>query len=261
MSFLTFFNSGKPIFFPDITYSFYDVWAELFRIPYECQPLDENLCIRKEDYYGENGGVVFPNPNAPTGVLLPLSDIEDIILHNRDVICIVDEAYIDFGGESALPLIDKYDNVLVVQTFSKSRSMAGGRIGYAFGNEKLIRCLNDVKYSFNSYTMDQLTLVNAVAALEDEDYFRETLGRIVATRERMKTELSALGFSMPDSGSNFLFITHERVPARELFAMLRERHIYVRYFDKPRIDNWLRVTIGTDQEMDQFIACLKEYLC
>jgi histidinol-phosphate aminotransferase len=237
------------------------VWAELFRIPYERQPLDERFCICKEDYYRENGGVIFPNPNAPTGVLMPLSEIEDIVRHNQDVICIVDEAYIDFGGESALPLIEKYDNLLVVQTFSKSRSMAGGRIGYAFGNEKLIRCLNDVKYSFNSYTMDQLTLVNAVVALEDEDYFRETLGRIVATRERMKTELSALGFSMPDSGSNFLFITHERVPARELFAMLRERHIYVRYFDKPRIDNCLRVTIGTDREMDQFIACLKEYLC
>jgi histidinol-phosphate aminotransferase len=261
MSFLTFFNSGKPILFPDITYSFYDVWAGLFGIPYETQPLDENLCICKEDYYKENGGVIFPNPNAPTGVLLPLSDIEDIIRHNQDVICIVDEAYIDFGGESALPLIEKYDNLLVVQTFSKSRSMAGGRIGYAFANERLIRYLNDVKYSFNSYTMDRLTLVNAVASLEDDDYFQETLGRIVATRERMKTELSELGFSMPDSKSNFLFISHERVPARELFSMLREKHIYVRYFDKPRIDNMLRVTIGTDREMDRFIACLKEYLC
>jgi histidinol-phosphate aminotransferase len=233
----------------------------LFGIPYETQPLDENLCICKEDYYKENGGVVFPNPNAPTGVYMPLADIEDIIRHNRDVICIVDEAYIDFGGESALPLIEKYDNVLVVQTFSKSRSMAGARIGYAFGSERLIRYLNDAKYSFNSYTMDQLTLVNAVASLEDEEYFQETIRRIVTTRERMKKELSELGFTMPDSRSNFLFISHERVPARELFAMLRERHIYVRYFDKPRIDNMLRVTIGTDREMDQFIACLKEYLC
>ena len=261
MLFLTFFNSDKPILFPDITYSFYDVWADVFRIPYEDQPLDENLCIRKEDYYKENGGIIFPNPNAPTGVLMELSEIEDIIRHNPDVICIVDEAYIDFGGVSALPLIEKYDNLLVVQTFSKSRSMAGSRIGYVFGNERLIKYLNDVKYSFNSYTMDQLTLVTGAASLADEDYFKETLDRIITTRERVKKELSALGFTMPDSKSNFLFISHPTVSAKELFLALREKNIYVRYFDKPRIDNMLRVTIGTDEEMDQFIAFLKEYLC
>ena len=261
MCFLTFFNSGKPILFPDITYSFYDVWADLFRIPYEDQPLDEDLCIRKEDYYKENGGVVFPNPNAPTGVLMELSEIEDIIRHNPDVICIVDEAYIDFGGVSALPLIEKYDNLLVVQTFSKSRSMAGARIGYVFGNERLIRYLNDVKYSFNSYTMDQLTLVTGAASLADEEYFQDTIAKIIATRERVKKELASLGFTMPDSKSNFLFISHPHVPAKELFTALREKNIYVRYFDKPRIDNMLRVTVGTDEEMDQLIAFLKEYLC
>lgn len=261
MCFLTFFNSGKPILFPDITYSFYDVWADVFRIPYEDQPLDENLCIRKEDYYKENGGVVFPNPNAPTGVLQPLSDIEDIIKHNPDVICIVDEAYIDFGGESALPLIEKYDNLLVVQTFSKSRSMAGARIGYVFGSERLIKYLNDVKYSFNSYTMDQITLAAGAAAVKDEAYFKETLDKIITTRERVKGELAALGFTMPDSKSNFLFISHKSVPAKELFLALREKNIYVRYFEKPRIDNMLRVTIGTDDEMDRLIAFLKEYLC
>ena len=261
MCFLTFFNSGKPILFPDITYSFYDVWADVFRIPYEDQPLDEHLCIRKEDYYKENGGVIFPNPNAPTGILMELSEIEDIIRHNSDVICIVDEAYIDFGGVSALPLIEKYDNLLVVQTFSKSRSMAGSRIGYVFGNERLIKYLNDVKYSFNSYTMDQLTLVTGAASLADEEYFRETLDKIITTRERVKKELTVLGFTMPDSKSNFLFISHPRVPAKELFLALREQNIYVRYFEKPRIDNMLRVTIGTDEEMDQFIAFLKEYLC
>ena len=165
MSFLTFFNSDKPILFPDITYSFYDVWADLFRIPYECKALDENFCIRKEDYFGENGGIIFPNPNAPTGVELPLSDIEEILLHNRDVIVIVDEAYVDFGAKSALELIEKYDNLLVVQTFSKSRSMAGMRIGFACGNPQLIRFLNDVKYSFNSYTMDRTTLATGVACL------------------------------------------------------------------------------------------------
>lgn len=261
MCFLTFFNSKKPILFPDITYSFYDVWADVFRIPYEVQPLDEDLCIRVEDYYKENGGVIFPNPNAPTGVLMDLSQIEDIVAHNPDVICIVDEAYIDFGGVSALPLIETYDNLLVVQTFSKSRSMAGARIGYVFGSEKLIKYLNDVKYSFNSYTMDQLTLVTGAAALSDEAYFQETLAKIIATRERVKGQLRELGFTMPDSKSNFLFISHPKVAARELFAMLREKNIYVRYFDKPRIHNMLRVTVGTDEEMDRLIACLKEYIC
>lgn len=261
MCFLTFFNSKKPILFPDITYSFYDVWADVFRIPYEVQPLDEDLCIRVEDYYKENGGVIFPNPNAPTGVLMDLSRIEDIVAHNPDVICIVDEAYIDFGGVSALPLIETYDNLLVVQTFSKSRAMAGARIGYVFGSEKLIKYLNDVKYSFNSYTMDQLTLVTGAAALSDEAYFQETLAKIIATRERVKGQLRELGFTMPDSKSNFLFISHPKVAARELFAMLREKNIYVRYFDKPRIYNMLRVTVGTDEEMDRLIACLKEYVC
>lgn len=261
MCYLTFFNSGKPILFPDITYSFYDVWANLFGIPFEEQPLDDNFCIRKEDYYRENGGVIFPNPNAPTGVLLPLADVEDIIRRNPDVICIVDEAYIDFGGTSALPLIDKYDNVLVVQTFSKSRSMAGARIGYAFGSERLIRYLNDVKYSFNSYTMDQWTISCGAAAVEDEAYFRETLDKIIATRTWVKKELEVLGFTMPDSKSNFLFISHRSVPAGELFKALRAEHIYVRYFDKPRIDNMLRVTIGTDEQMERFVTFLKEYLC
>ena len=261
MCFLTFFNSQKPILFPDITYSFYDVWADVFRIPYEVQPLDEDLCIRVEDYYKENGGVIFPNPNAPTGVLMDLSRIEDIVAHNPDVICIVDEAYIDFGGVSALPLIETYDNLLVVQTFSKSRAMAGARIGYVFGSEKLIKYLNDVKYSFNSYTMDQLTLVTGAAALSDEAYFQETLAKIIATRERVKGQLRELGFTMPDSKSNFLFISHPKVAARELFAMLREKNIYVRYFDKPRIHNMLRVTVGTDEEMDRLIACLREYIC
>lgn len=261
MCYLTFFNSGKPVLFPDVTYSFYDVWANVFGIPFEDQPLDENLCIRTEDYYKENGGVIFPNPNAPTGVYLPLENVEDIVSHNPDVICIVDEAYIDFGGTSALPLIDRYDNVLIVQTFSKSRSMAGARIGYAFGSERLIKYLSDVKYSFNSYTMDQWTIACGAAAVRDEAYFRATLDKIIATRERVKGELSSLGFTMPDSKSNFLFISHKSVPAKELFEALRSEHIYVRYFDKPRIDNMLRVTIGTDEEMERFVTFLKEYLC
>lgn len=260
MAFLTFFNSEKPVLFPDITYSFYDVWADLFRIPYECQPLDERFGIVKEDYYKENGGVVFPNPNAPTGIELSLGDIEDIIEHNRDVVVIVDEAYIDFGGTSAMDLIKKYDNLLVVQTFSKSRSMAGLRIGYAFGDKKIIKYLNDAKYSFNSYTMNRPSLELGVAALEDEAYFRETTDKIIATRERAKKQLAELGFQFEDSKSNFIFVTHPEYPAKQLFEELKANHIFVRYFNKPRIDNYLRITVGTDEQMDVLVNFLKKYM-
>ena len=261
MIYMTFFNSDKPILFPDITYSFYDVWAQEFRVPYRTVPLDENFEIRAEDYEAENGGVIFPNPNAPTGNLMPLSQIEKIIAANRDVVVVVDEAYIDFGGESALPLIEKYDNLIVVQTFSKSRSLAGMRIGYAMAQPKLISYLNDVKYSFNSYTMDQTTLALGAAALSDPAYFDATRNKIIATRERVKKEFASLGFQFGDSMSNFLFVTHPKVKAETLFQVLREKDIYVRYFKKPeRISNYLRITIGTDEEMDVLLGFLKEYL-
>ena len=260
MSFLTFFNSGRPILFPDITYSFYDVWAELFRIPYETRPLDEDFRIRPEDYYGENGGVIFPNPNAPTGILMPLASIRDILDHNRDVVVIVDEAYIDFGGETAQSLLADYDNLLVVQTFSKSRSLAGLRIGYAMGSPELIRALSDVKYSFNSYTMNQPSILLGTASVEDEPYFRETTEKIIATREWFKGEMLGLGFTFPDSMANFLFVTHETVPAREIFEAARAANIYLRYFPKERIDNYLRITIGTREEMEALLAFLREYL-
>lgn len=260
MIFMTFFNSGKPILFPDITYSFYDVWADMLRIPYETKALDENFEIRAVDYYEENGGIVFPNPNAPTGILMSLSAIEDIVARNRDVIVVVDEAYIDFGGESALPLIEKYDNLLVVQTFSKSRSMAGMRIGFAMGNPKLISYINDVKYSFNSYTMNQTALALGVEAIRDKAYFEETRAKIIATREWTKAELKKLGFSFGDSMSNFIFATHETIPAREIYEALRKENIYVRYFSKERIDNYLRISIGTQEEMEALIDFLKCYL-
>ena len=260
MAFMTFFNSKKPILFPDITYSFYDVWAEVFRIPYETVPLDEDFQICTKDYQRENGGVIFPNPNAPTGILMPLSEIEDIIAHNRNVIVVVDEAYIDFGGESALPLIEKYDNLLVVQTFSKSRSLAGMRLGFAMGNEKLIRYINDVKYSFNSYTLNQTALSLGVQAIKDREYFEETCAKVIATREWTKCELKELGFSFGDSMSNFIFATHERVPAKEIFEALREHNIFVRYFSKPRISNYLRISIGTQQEMERLTAFLAVFL-
>ena len=259
MIFMTCFNSEKPILFPDITYSFYDVWADMLRIPYTQIPLDENFVIRKEDYYRENGGIVFPNPNAPTGVELAQTDIEDIVRHNPDSIVIVDEAYVDFGAVSALPLIEKYDNVLVVQTFSKSRSLAGMRIGFAMGNPKLISYINDVKYSFNSYTMDRTALAAGKAAIEDKAYFEETVKKVIDVREWTKKELKRLGFVFGDSKANFIFAGHPEYPAAELFAALREEHIIVRYFNKPRISNFLRITVGTREEMQKLIDFLEQY--
>ncbi len=260
MAFLTFFNSGRPILFPDITYSFYDVWAELYRIPYRTVPLDENFRIHKEDYIADNGGIVIANPNAPTGLMAPISEIEEIVAANRDSVVIVDEAYVDFGGESALPLLKKYDNLLIVQTFSKSRSMAGMRIGFAIGNRRMIGYLKDAKFSFNSYTMNRPSLDMGVCAVEDDAYFKDVCSRIIATRERVKGQLKELGFTFPDSRTNFIFASHRSVPAVEIFEALKEAGIYVRHFDKPRIDNYLRITIGTDAQMDTLIAFLKEFL-
>ena len=260
MAFMTFFNSEKPILFPDISYSFYSVWAEEFRIPYKRPALDENFKLVKEDYYQENGGIIFPNPNAPTAIYEPLETIEDIISHNRDVVVIVDEAYIDFGGESARTLIEKYDNLLVVQTFSKSRSMAGMRIGFAMGNPELIKYLNDVKYSFNSYTMNRTSICCGVEAVKDDAYFKAMTEKIIATREWSKQELAKLGFSFTDSKANFIFATHERIPAKEIFEALREANIYVRYFNSPRIDNYLRITIGTEEEMEKLFGFLRKYV-
>lgn len=260
MSFLTFFHSEKPILFPDITYSFYDVWADLYRIPYECQTLDENFCIKIEDYKKENGGIVLANPNAPTGVMAEVSVLEEIIAANRDSVVIIDEAYVDFGGASCVSLIEKYDNLLVVQTFSKSRSLAGMRIGYAMGSSKLIQYLNDVKFSFNSYTMNTLTIVAGVASMMDEAYFRENIAKVVATRERTKLELAKLGFTFGDSKANFIFATHKTVPAQEIFEALRKNKIYVRYWNKPRIANYLRISIGTDEEMDKMLTFLATFL-
>ena len=260
MLFMTFFNSNKPILFPDITYSFYDVWAEMLRIPYVTQPLDENFHIRVQDYKKENGGIVFPNPNAPTGSVLAQEAIEEIVKANPDSIVIVDEAYVDFGAESALPLIDKYDNVIVTQTFSKSRSMAGLRVGYAFAAPKTIKYLNDVKYSFNSYTMNYPGIVLGTAEVLDTENFRKNCAKIMDTRAKAAVRFRKMGFTLEDSFSNFLFVTHEKVPAKKIFDYLRENHIFVRWFNKPRIDNYLRVTIGTDEEMEKLFAALAKLL-
>ena len=260
MAFLTFFNGDKPILFPDITYSFYDVWADLYRIPYKTCTLDDNWHICAADYKQPNGGVIFPNPNAPTGVMESLEVIEEILAANPDSVVIVDEAYVDFGAVSALPLVERYENLLVVQTFSKSRAMAGMRIGFAIGNQKLIKYLNDVKFSFNSYTMNYPSQMAGVEAVKDDDYFKATVQKVVSTRERVKKELKELGFSFPDSMTNFIFASHESVPAKELFTALREKDIYVRYWNKPRIHNSLRITVGTDAEMDCLLDFLRSYL-
>lgn len=260
MSFLTFFNSPKPVLFPDITYSFYKVCADLYRIPYETPKLDGDFSIIPGDYKRENGGVIFPNPNAPTGVYMPLDQVEDIIKANQDVVVIVDEAYIDFAGPSALGLIGTYDNLLVVQTFSKSRSMAGLRIGFAVGNPALIKALNDVKYSYNSYTMNLPSIVMGVESVKDREYFEDITGKITATRERAKIRLRELGFTFPDSKANFIFASHKSVPAAQIFEALKKEQIYVRYFDGERLDNSLRISIGTDEEMETLFAFLERFL-
>ncbi len=258
MAFLTFFNSDKPVLFPDVTYSFYDVWADLYRIPYKLCPLDADFRINPEDYRQENGGIIFPNPNAPTGVLESVDTVEEILKANPKVVVIVDEAYIDFGGESCLPLLSRYENLLVVQTFSKSRSMAGMRIGFAMGSEKLIRYLNDVKFSFNSYTMNLPAQLLGAEAVRDKDYFLKTCSKIMETREWVKGELQKLDFHFPDSKANFLFASHKTISGKEIFTALRERGIYVRHWDKPRIENYLRITIGTREEMDKLLEALSE---
>ncbi len=259
LAFLTFFNSPQPILFPDITYSFYDVWANLYRIPFVTKPLRDDFTIDPADYMGNNGGIIFPNPNAPTGLLLEPGAVEEILRANPDAVVIVDEAYIDFcpTGKSVLPLIGDYENLLVVRTFSKSRSLAGLRIGYALGSKRLIGCLQNVKFSFNSYTMDLPSLRGGVASIHEDAYFRETLEKVIVTREWTKKELEKLGFVCTDSQSNFLFAHHAHIPAVELFAMLKEAGIYVRYFAKPRIEQYLRITVGTQAQMEALVDCLR----
>ena len=257
-AFLTFFNSQKPVIFPDITYSFYDVWAEVYRIPYETKPLDADFHMVKSDYMCENGGIVIANPNAPTGVseMEDISFIEDIVSENPGSVVIVDEAYVDFGGISALPLIKKYENMLVVRTFSKSRAFAGMRIGFAIGNRKLIKYLNDVKYSINSYTMNRPAIELGLASLADEDYFRETVAKTVATREWTKKALKERHFNVTDSKTNFVFASPSGISAKELFMGLKQRGIYVRWWDKDRIRDWLRISVGTDEEMQALIDAI-----
>lgn len=260
LCFRAFFNSDKPVIYPDITYSFYPVWCDMLRIPYETIPVDDSFNINAADYKRENGGVVIANPNAPTSIGRGLDFIREILDANPDSVVIVDEAYVDFGGVSAIALLAEYENLVVTQTFSKSRSMAGMRIGCAFGNKEIISALYAAKDSYNSYPMDSVAIEAGVASIQDEEYFRATLGKVIATRTRLTDELRSLGFSLPDSSTNFVFAEHASRSAKDICEYLKTKDIYVRYFKKPRIDNRLRITVGTDEEIDALVKALKEYL-
>jgi histidinol-phosphate aminotransferase len=250
----------KPLLFPDITYSFYPVYCGLYDIPYRQIPLADDFSIKFDDYVQDNGGIIFPNPNAPTGRLLALGEIERLLQRNTDSVVVVDEAYIDFGGASAVSLIEKNPNLLVTQTVSKSRSLAGLRVGYAMGNTELIEALIRVKDSFNSYPLDRLAIVGGAAAFEDVAYFEETCGRVIASREALVTKLEALGFEVIPSAANFVFAAPSSLSAQQVADALRERGIIVRHFNKPRIDGYLRITVGTEEQNQVLLGALGEIL-
>jgi histidinol-phosphate aminotransferase len=257
-AFLGLLRHRLPILFPDITYSFYPVYCGLYQVDYETIPLLEDFSIRAADYAKPNGGIILPNPNAPTGRLLPLSEIEALLQANTDSVVVIDEAYVDFGGESAIPLIARHANLLVVQTLSKSRSLAGLRVGFAVGHIELIEALERVKNSFNSYPLDRLAIAGAVAAMEDHDWFERTRKAVITTREKLVADLASLGFEIVPSAANFVFARHPRRDAAETAQALRERSVIVRHFKMPRIDQYLRITVGTDEQCAALIAALKE---
>ena len=259
--FMALLKHEAPILFPDITYSFYPVYCGLYDVEYRAVALADDFSINPADYCGQpNGGIIFPNPNAPTGRLLGLDAIEQILRANPDSVVVIDEAYVDFGGETAIGLVNRYDNLLVVHTLSKSRSLAGLRIGFAVGHPALIEALERVKNSFNSYPLDRLAIVGAVAAMEDEAYFEQCCQAVIATRETLTLELQALGFEVLPSAANFIFVRHPQRDAAELARALREQSIIVRHFKLPRIDQFLRITIGTGAECTALTQTLQDIL-
>lgn len=260
LSFQAFFNSDKPIVYPDITYSFYPVWCRLLNIAYKNYPLDDNFRINAEDYREPNGGVVIPNPNAPTSLGEGPDFIRKLLDYNQDSIVIIDEAYVDFGGISSVPLIKEYENLLVTGTFSKSRSLAGMRIGFAIGSKALISVLEAVKNSYNSYTIDSLSIAVGAASIKDDEYFKSTIARIISTRTRVTDELRKSGFEVLDSQSNFIMATHKELNIKDMFEYLKTKKVFIRYFNLPRINNYTRISIGTDYEMDRFLTEVKNYL-
>lgn len=260
VAFQSFFNSEKPIVYPDLTYSFYPVWCSLFGIKYKNYPVGDDFRINPEDYKEKNGGVVIPNPNAPTSLGEGLDFVEKILNYNQDSVVIIDEAYVDFGGTSSIPLIDKYENLLVTGTFSKSRSLAGLRIGFAIGSKALIDVMESVKNSYNSYTVDSLSIEMGAASIEDDEYFKSTCKKVIKTRERVTLELEKLGFDVLDSQTNFIFATHNKHNMKSLFEYLKTQKVFIRYFSLPRIENYVRITIGTNEEMDIFLEKTKEFI-
>lgn len=250
----------KPLLFPDITYSFYPVYAGLYDIDYRTVPLADDFSIRVEDYKQPNGGIIFPNPNAPTGRALALAEVEAIIAANPDSVVVVDEAYVDFGGETAIPLVAKYPNLLVVHTFSKSRSLAGLRVGFAIGHADLIEALERIKDSFNSYPLDRFAIAGATAAMQDTAWFEQTRNAVIQSREALSAEMTQLGFEVLPSTANFIFVRHPGRDAAELAAALRSRNIIVRHFKAARIDQFLRISIGTDAECKLLVAALRDIL-
>lgn len=260
VAFQSFFNSEKPIVYPDLTYSFYPVWCSLFGIKYKNYPVGDDFRINPEDYKEKNGGVVIPNPNAPTSLGEGLDFVEKILDYNQDSVVIIDEAYVDFGGTSSVPLIDKYENLLVTGTFSKSRSLAGLRIGFAIGSKALIDVMEAVKNSYNSYTVDSLSIEMGAASIEDDEYFKSTCKKVIKTRERVTLELEKLGFDVLDSQTNFIFVTHNKHNMKSLFEYLKTQKVFIRYFSLPRIENYVRITIGTNEEMDIFLEKTKEFI-
>lgn len=260
VAFQSFFNSEKPIVYPDLTYSFYPVWCSLFGIKYKNYPVGDDFRINPEDYKEKNGGVVIPNPNAPTSLGEGLDFVEKILDYNQDSVVIIDEAYVDFGGTSSIPLIDKYENLLVTGTFSKSRSLAGLRIGFAIGSKALIDVMEAVKNSYNSYTVDSLSIEMGAASIEDDEYFKSTCKKVIKTRERVTLELEKLGFDVLDSQTNFIFVTHNKHNMKSLFEYLKTQKVFIRYFSLPRIEDYVRITIGTNEEMDIFLEKTKEFI-
>ena len=260
VAFQSFFNSDKPIVYPDLTYSFYPVWCSLFGIKYKNYPVGDDFRINPEDYKEKNGGVVIPNPNAPTSLGEGLDFVEKILNYNQDSVVIIDEAYVDFGGTSSIPLIDKYENLLVTGTFSKSRSLAGLRIGFAIGSKALIDVMEAVKNSYNSYTVDSLSIEMGAASIEDDEYFKSTCKKVIKTRERVTLELEKLGFDVLDSQTNFIFATHNKHNMKSLFEYLKTQKVFIRYFSLPRIENYVRITIGTNEEMDIFLKKTNEFI-
>lgn len=260
IAFQAFFKNQKPLLFPDISYSFYEVYCRLYEIKPERIPLAKDLSIDLNQYSSENGGVIFPNPNAPTGRALSSIAIQQFIDKNTETVVVVDEAYVDFGAESVISLTKKYPNLLSIQTFSKSRSLAGSRIGFAIGNKDLIEGLERVKNSYNSYTLDKLALIAGTVAIKDVSYFQQTVDTIVKTREKTNQQLQALGFNVIPSQTNFLFAQHKSLNAETLYLKLKARGLLVRHFKRDRIDNYLRITIGTEKEMQTFLQQLKEII-